>query len=193
MAIASGMPYSEVYQKLRDLTKAWLAKPVRGRRQRWSRERVARHGGSPRNGVPRERLRQYLPCLGWTWTPTMQVGAGSRCIFDPTSCRAGKLVGVALEAPRRRDRRRSPRHARVQPGRHALRLRLLAGTTRLVAARTEGPRWATPGPLLLASAVVEDNRMRKRVEIAITVQRPCAFHRCRRPGPGLSCDAPVLL
>ena len=87
IAIATGKPYREVYEALHERTRSWLARPARGRRQRQARDR---HGGSPRDGVPMDVLRQYLAEIGWTWTPTMHIGWG--CGVHLRAVPAGRLI-----------------------------------------------------------------------------------------------------
>lgn len=63
IAIASGLPYRDVYDALNEEAK---------------RERP-RNGGkrsSARTGVKKATGRRYLKALGFEWTPTMQIGSG---------------------------------------------------------------------------------------------------------------------
>ena len=92
IAIATGKPYREVYDELTALTKAWLAKPARGWRQRDYKKRCARDGASPRNGSSREVAAQYLAGLGWRWTPTMAIGAGCQVHLRADELPPGRLV-----------------------------------------------------------------------------------------------------
>lgn len=69
VAIASGRPYDEVYDALARGTGDQRASSRRGRRPR-----------SARNGIDTKRkwFRDYMASLGFSWTPTMQVGTGCR-------------------------------------------------------------------------------------------------------------------
>lgn len=64
VAIATGIPYREVYDTINAL----------GYRERASAKR--RGKSSARTGVYKPTTRLYLASLGWQWTPTMAVGQG---------------------------------------------------------------------------------------------------------------------
>lgn len=64
IAIATGKPYTEVYE----------AMFAGSRNLKLLRER----GRSPRNGVSRKVYDKYLKDLGWKWHPTMSIGTGCR-------------------------------------------------------------------------------------------------------------------
>jgi hypothetical protein len=64
IAIATGMPYQEVYDLIIDAA----------RRERPHARRTRSH---PRTGVHKETLRRIMADLGWTWTPTMSIGSGT--------------------------------------------------------------------------------------------------------------------
>lgn len=68
IAIASGKPYAEVYNALRE-----GIKDTRTRRSRYFKPRGS---ASPRNGVSRVVYEPYLLSLGFTWVPTMKIGQG---------------------------------------------------------------------------------------------------------------------
>lgn len=72
IAIATGLPYREVYDALHDAQRAY----GETRRDRRAAD-IRRRGPSPRNGVHRPIYEAYLRDLGWGWTPTMQIGAGT--------------------------------------------------------------------------------------------------------------------
>lgn len=77
IAIATEMSYQEVYDDLFVL---------------------ARIGGkkkgtvSPRTGVRPNVTRTYLAQLGWTWTPTMQIGSGTTVHARADELPAGRLI-----------------------------------------------------------------------------------------------------
>lgn len=87
IAIATELPYGQVYDDLFEAQAQWLAT----RRKK----RVTRHGNphqaSPRTGVFKEVQRAYLEGLGWTWTPTMAIGSG---------CTVHLAVGELPDVPR---------------------------------------------------------------------------------------------
>ena len=47
---------------------------------------------SPADRVPMNLTRAYLDALGWTWTPTMQVGSGCRVHLRADELPAGRLI-----------------------------------------------------------------------------------------------------
>jgi hypothetical protein len=76
IAIATGKPYREVYEALNGA----------GAAERSSKRRRGRRS-SARTGVFKPTIRGYLASLGWTWTPTMAIGAGCKVHCAPTSFR----------------------------------------------------------------------------------------------------------
>jgi hypothetical protein len=80
VAIATGKPYREVYDDLNALaTTERIGKYQRGR-------------SSARNGVHRKTIRRYLEGLGWTWTPTMQIGSGCKVHLRAEELPSGRLI-----------------------------------------------------------------------------------------------------
>jgi hypothetical protein len=64
IAIATGVPYAEVYDALNELAKS---------------ERIGKRKkkiSSARTGVYRQTSRKYIQSLGWKWVPTMTIGSG---------------------------------------------------------------------------------------------------------------------
>ena len=53
---------------------------------------VKRIGASPRNGVPKAVIKKYLTDLGWTWTPTMQIGSGCKVHLRADELPHGNLI-----------------------------------------------------------------------------------------------------
>jgi hypothetical protein len=85
IAIATGKPYGEVYDALNELAKRERPRPKdhpKGKRRR----------SSSRTGVHRATYEKYLLGLGWTWVPTMQVGAGCTVHLHPAELPSGRLV-----------------------------------------------------------------------------------------------------
>lgn len=86
IAIASGLPYREVYDRLA----AGNATQRRTRRSKASTagKRTARSGIN----VKRQWFRDYMESLGFRWTPTMAIGGGCRVHLDPVELPSGRLV-----------------------------------------------------------------------------------------------------
>jgi len=80
IAIASGLPYRNVYIALRDA--------LRSRKRR----RKTEHSTSPRDGVPRRIFHPCLLKLGFEWVPTMQIGSGCKVHLTANELPAGRLV-----------------------------------------------------------------------------------------------------
>ena len=80
IAIATGRPYRDVYDDLNRLGKA--------------ERRSARRRGksSARTGVYKPTIRRYLASLGWTWHPTMSIGAGTTVHLRADELPRGRLV-----------------------------------------------------------------------------------------------------
>jgi hypothetical protein len=62
IAIATGLPYQQVYDALNS--------------REQSMNRRTRRRGSARTGVSKDVFRVFMRALGWTFTPTMQIGSG---------------------------------------------------------------------------------------------------------------------
>lgn len=83
IAIASGLPYADVYAQLAAGTGAQRATKRRGKRP-----------ASARNGVntTRKWFKDYMAGLGFTWTATMGIGTGTKVHLDAAELPAGVLV-----------------------------------------------------------------------------------------------------
>jgi hypothetical protein len=71
IAIATGLPYRQVYGDLQNEIGHWRTT---------SQARAARRlsSNTPRDGVPWPVCKSYIEgVLGWVWTPTMQIGVGT--------------------------------------------------------------------------------------------------------------------
>ncbi len=79
IAIATGVPYREVYDALH------------ARAREAARSARTKKHGSPRAGVHRNVYQPYLESLGFVWTPTMQIGQGCK-----VHLRVGELPGGTL-------------------------------------------------------------------------------------------------
>jgi hypothetical protein len=80
ITIATGRPYREVYDAINELASG----ERRGRRKRGT--------SSARTGVYKPTYHRYLTSLGWTWTPTMQIGQGCRVHLRADELPAGRLI-----------------------------------------------------------------------------------------------------
>lgn len=83
VAIASGLPYQEVYDALSNGCAAERVTKRSGARK-----------GSARNGVhtTRKWFKDYMTSLGFRWTPTMTVGSGCKVHLKASELPAGRLV-----------------------------------------------------------------------------------------------------
>lgn len=86
IAIATGLPYLEVYGVL-----GVHAREHKDRRLRLGRGRVQRDT-SPRNGVVKRVYEDYLARLGWSWTPTMRIGSGCKVHLRASELPPGRLI-----------------------------------------------------------------------------------------------------
>ena len=80
IAIATGLPYQEVYDALNGLADSERT----GKRKRGK--------SNSRTGVYKQTKRKYLESLGWTWTPTMQIGSGCKVHLRSDELPSGRLV-----------------------------------------------------------------------------------------------------
>jgi hypothetical protein len=79
IAIATGQPYSEVYDAINE-------------QARKERPRNGRKRSSAREGVQKPTIRRYMESLGWRWVPTMHVGSGCTVHLRADELPAGRLV-----------------------------------------------------------------------------------------------------
>lgn len=82
IAIATGLPYLEVYDGLWELVRE-KRKSYRGKKLKF---------GSPRNGVHRVIYDAYLKSLGWRWVPCMKVGSGCTVHLSAHELPAARLI-----------------------------------------------------------------------------------------------------
>ncbi len=82
VAIATGLPYADVYAALSDGM----------RTQRTTKRGSAK--ASARSGVSTTRkwFKDYMAALGWKWTPTMHIGSGCTVHLVANELPAGRLV-----------------------------------------------------------------------------------------------------
>lgn len=80
IAIATGKPYLDVWNDLKAL----------GEKERLSKHRKFK--SHPDKGVWKPTIRRYMESLGWAWTPTMAVGAGTTVHLKKDELPSGRLV-----------------------------------------------------------------------------------------------------
>ena len=80
IAIATGIPYMEVYGLINDLA----ANERTGKRKKGK--------SHARLGVYKQTIRKVMNHLGWKWIPTMQVGSGCQVHLHPNELPKGNLV-----------------------------------------------------------------------------------------------------
>lgn len=79
IAIATGIPYAEVYAAINDAAKR-------------ERPRNGRTRSGARTGVSKQTTRRYMEALGWHWTPTMSIGSGCKVHLRADELPSGRLV-----------------------------------------------------------------------------------------------------
>lgn len=79
IAIATGMPYVEIYGALNG--HAEKERPPQGRRR-----------SSARTGVRKKVYRKYIAALKWQWVPTMFIGQGCKVHLRKEELPAGRLI-----------------------------------------------------------------------------------------------------
>lgn len=81
-AIATGIPYKEVYLTLQRLQKAYIKETQemvansKSARVHMQYRHVIKEGQSVRNGVYVEVLHRFFKSIGWTWVAKMSIGSG---------------------------------------------------------------------------------------------------------------------
>lgn len=79
VAIATELPYLEVCEGINEAA---------GR----ERPRNGKGRSSARSGVFKQTSERYLRSLGWTWTPTMQIGSGCQVHLRASELPMGRLI-----------------------------------------------------------------------------------------------------
>lgn len=87
IAIATGLPYIQVYEDLREAN----ARYAQERDNKLSRM-LKHRGSSPRNGNHRSVFHEYILNQGFEWIPTMKVGAGCQVHLRPDELPNGTLI-----------------------------------------------------------------------------------------------------
>ena len=87
VAIASGLPYKEVYDRLAEgNANQRVTKRTRGLKK--NGVKTASHGIN----VTRKWFKDYMKELGFEWVPTMQIGSGCKVHLDEDELPNGRLV-----------------------------------------------------------------------------------------------------
>lgn len=79
VAIATGKPYREIYDRINELAKL-------------ERPRGGKNRSSARTGVHRSTQDKLMAELGFEWTPTMEIGAGCQVHLAAAELPSGRLV-----------------------------------------------------------------------------------------------------
>jgi hypothetical protein len=80
IAIATGLPYQEVYDLVNDSSKGERT----GKRKKGK--------SNARTGVYKDTKRKVMEKLGWTWVPTMAIGQGCKVHLREDELPLGRLV-----------------------------------------------------------------------------------------------------
>ena len=87
IAIAANLPYMKVYEDLRLANESY----AQLRNDRLAK-RLNAKGSSPRNGNHRNVFHDYILAQGFTWVPTMKIGAGCQVHLRASELPAGILI-----------------------------------------------------------------------------------------------------
>lgn len=89
VAIATGLPYREVYDELFSRNRTFMET---SRTKQARKLRAGKGGATPRLGVFKQVYTPYIEELGWTWTPTMQIGQGCTVHLRADELPGGRLI-----------------------------------------------------------------------------------------------------
>src|SRR3990167_1708185 len=87
IAIASGMPYQDVYDLVND-----FASDEKTRRGKLGFLAATGRGSGARTGVIGQTMREIMDHLDWIWTPTMRIGQGCKVHLRADELPSGRLV-----------------------------------------------------------------------------------------------------
>lgn len=87
IAIAANLPYIQVYEDLRQANESY----AQLRNDRLAK-RLSAKGSSPRNGNHRNVFHNYILAQGFSWVPTMKVGAGCQVHMRVQELPSGVLI-----------------------------------------------------------------------------------------------------
>lgn len=80
IAIATGLPYLEVYNKINHLgSKEHITTNKKGK-------------SDARTGVYTQAIHKFMNSIGWSWTPTMFIGSGCKVHLDSNELPKGVLI-----------------------------------------------------------------------------------------------------
>lgn len=80
IAIASGLPYREIYNMLNDHA---AEEKIR---------KHQRHRSSARTGMYKDTVKEVMDKLGWKWVPTMKVGQGCKVHLTEEELPKGRII-----------------------------------------------------------------------------------------------------
>jgi len=80
IAIATGLPYADVYARIN----------AAAANERMTKRR--RHRSSARTGVHKPTSRRVIEGLGWRWVPTMEIGKGCRVHLRSDELPPGRVI-----------------------------------------------------------------------------------------------------
>lgn len=80
IAIATGLPYQQVYDDLNAL----------GKNERTGKRKTGK--SSARTGVYKQTFRKYMESLGWVWVPTMFIGSGCQMHLKDDELPMGRII-----------------------------------------------------------------------------------------------------
>lgn len=99
VAIATGIPYREVYDRLNEIQRGYIEECTRTYEKTKSQRVRAYYSGvvsnsspSVRNGTYAETLHRFFSELGWKWTATMKFGSGCQVHLRDSELPRGKIV-----------------------------------------------------------------------------------------------------
>ena len=87
IAIATQVPYREVYDAINAVAKA-----EKTRRGKIGFAAATGRGSSARKGVLKRTSKEYIASLGWAWTPTMRIGSGCTVHLRADELPRGRLI-----------------------------------------------------------------------------------------------------
>lgn len=94
IAIATKMPYREVYDAINRINQTAKTVTLARKRRRplsdRSKRRIART--SSRTGVLKDAWKAYLEALGWQWHPTMRIGSGCKVHLRHDELPKGRII-----------------------------------------------------------------------------------------------------
>jgi len=87
ISIAAKLDYQMVYDELRQHSDEYS----NTRRNKIAKS-IAKKGSTPRNGVHKPIIREFLKQKGWEWHPTMRIGQGCTTHLLASELPSGRLI-----------------------------------------------------------------------------------------------------